>query len=95
MPPEASSEPGLPLADALDDVQMLARLHETETPRLALDLGLAACSDNSRLELSVLGLERANLRAPRDKCRASVDVRAKRPVVQEPDDYERGDGRPT
>jgi hypothetical protein len=73
---------------------MLARLHEAEAPRLTLDLGLAARGDNSRLELPVLGLERTDLGAPRDESRASVDVGAKGPVVKEPDDYERGDGRP-
>src|SRR5205823_12630486 len=74
-----------PGVDALPDEQPLAGLHEREPPRLENKRLGAPRGLQPPLELTVLGLESANLLAARRERVARVQVGPERPEVEERD----------
>src|SRR4051812_32969597 len=92
--PETSFELLPPRADALDDVEVLVRLHVAEASRFALERGETRRDVEALLERALLRLEGLHLGVPLAEGPIRVQVRVERAVVEKPDERERADSRP-
>src|SRR5690242_19051127 len=83
-----------PAPDAAHDEELLARLDEAEAPRLAGKLGVARRRGDEALQLLMLPPQPLHLRGALRDGLPRVHVRARRLVIEEPDDRDRADRDP-
>ena len=83
-----------PGVDAADDVEVLARLHVAEPPRLALERRDGRSVREPALEAGIPDLEGVHVRVTGGERVPRVHVRTERPVVEKPDEDQHRDTGP-
>src|SRR5204862_6671441 len=84
-----------PGGDALDDVELLARPHEPESPSLLGQRLAGAHLGQPVLKLALLGLQSLHVGCPACEVVLRLDVAAQRAGVKEADEHDRGQPDPT